>query len=1447
MINRFRANKLGDRMKVKRSFGVALTLAALLMVMGTLLSDTPTASAQANAPATGSPAISGMAEVGQSLFTVRWGSLINIWDEDGMSNAVFSYQWVRNDGSTDSDIQDATGSSYTLMDADEGKAVKVRVSFTDDKGNPEAVTSSMTTAVTARPTTSDLRKPTYLWSRLSRGGERGIELKWEAPEGTVTGYQILRNEYLSMADWWNPLPYGCSPLLTVHIVDTGSDATTYTDTDVADFATYLYKVRAINSNGVGRISSSNSIQYRPPGDPGAPQALRNRDTTTTRVNDGVELTWDAPAGDVTGYQILRRRPEQCEVGYRVYVENTNSTGTTWVDRNVVAGTLYDYRIKAINDAGVGSLAWYWSNTPSIRPARLWAGTEPNSSPTGVPTITGTAQVGEILTADTSGIDDADGLSGARFSYQWLSGQETEIQGATGKTYILTSTDEGETVRVRVNFTDDALNQEVLTSAATTEIAAGSDSPGAGETPQETPVEGTSVPGAPTHLSVSTFAYGHGEGIILRWWEPGGTVTGYQILRQRSRCDDDYLVHVEDTGSDVTTYTDMDVVEGVRYFYRVKAINSEGVGPQSTNFGTAQYPWLRDRPASGAPAAPRGLDSIGTKYGIELTWESPDEEVTSYQILRRTPELCEPVLRVHVENTDSTDTRWMDTDVEPGTLYEYRVTAINDAGVGHRSYSTRSRRQPVGTGIFVVAFGGEFPLAPGQPDEITIGVGGLDRDDDPDTVDYTLRGDITLDDGSDADECEGEGLGEDIQIDVVDEVSVVFRLTFGGPGCGAGTYTLTLVLKDRDGQEVGTFELLEIRQVGGEGLLESTTQNNPAAGVPTIRGTAEVGETLTADTSGISDEDGPTNPTFSYQWVRSDGSTDTDIQDATSSTHTITSDDQGNILKVRASFTDDAGNEEALTSEAFVVPVRPHGLTAAVSDGAVVLTWNPPVGFSYLYDYQILRNRPELGEAEPQVYADTGNAETTYTDTDVEPGVLYVYRVKAANYFARFTYASEPAEIRTAESTPAVNTPATGSPTIIGNLVAGQTLSVDTSAIEDDDGTDNATFVYQWIADDTDISGATASSYTLVDSDVGKAIKVTVSFTDDAGNGESLTSAATAAVETAATPLTAEFIDTPSSHDGETAFTFELRLSEEPNPDFSYTTLRDHAFTVTGGEVTTVRRLEKPANIRWEITVTPDGSGDVTVVLPVTTACTAQGAICTGDGKMLSGEASVTVAGPEGEQQQTPLENTPATGAPAISGTAQVGETLTADTSGIADSDGTDDATFAYQWQADDTDISGATASRYTLVDSDEGKVIKVRVSFTDDAGNTESLTSAATAVVAAAPIPLTASIHNVAESHDGENAFTFELRFSEEPKPDFSYKTLRDHAFTVTGGEVTTARRLEKPGNIRWEIMVTPDGNGDVTVVLPVTNDCEDDGAICTADGRMLSTRVELTVAGPGG
>ena len=92
-------------------------------------------------------------------------------------------------------------------------------------------------------------------------------------------------------------------------------------------------------------------------------------------------------------------------------------------------------------------------------------------------------------------------------------------------------------------------------------------------------------------------------------------------------------------------------------------------------------------------------------------------------------------------------------------------------------------------------------------------------------------------------------------------------------------------------------------------------------------------------------------------------------------------------------------------------------------------------------------------------------------------------------------------------------------------------------------------------------------------------------------------------------------------------------------------------------------------------------------------------------------------------------NRPAAGTPTVSGTAQVGQTLTASTSGITDADGLTNVDYEYQWLADDTEIDGATSSTYTVRASENGKVIKVRVTFTDDAGNDESLTSDGTSAV----------------------------------------------------------------------------------------------------------------------
>ena len=99
-------------------------------------------------------------------------------------------------------------------------------------------------------------------------------------------------------------------------------------------------------------------------------------------------------------------------------------------------------------------------------------------------------------------------------------------------------------------------------------------------------------------------------------------------------------------------------------------------------------------------------------------------------------------------------------------------------------------------------------------------------------------------------------------------------------------------------------------------------------------------------------------------------------------------------------------------------------------------------------------------------------------------------------------------------------------------------------------------------------------------------------------------------------------------------------------------------------------------------------------------------------------------------------NSPASGAPAIIGTARVGQLLAASTGGIMDTDGLTGATFQYQWVRDDgdneTNIAGATSIAYRVTPEDEGATLKVKVSFTDDSGFDEEVTSDPTATIAAA-------------------------------------------------------------------------------------------------------------------
>ena len=114
----------------------------------------------------------------------------------------------------------------------------------------------------------------------------------------------------------------------------------------------------------------------------------------------------------------------------------------------------------------------------------------------------------------------------------------------------------------------------------------------------------------------------------------------------------------------------------------------------------------------------------------------------------------------------------------------------------------------------------------------------------------------------------------------------------------------------------------------------------------------------------------------------------------------------------------------------------------------------------------------------------------------------------------------------------------------------------------------------------------------------------------------------AAAATEATPLTAAFEDAPSSHDGATAFTVRLALSEAVSNTAD--DIRDNTFTVSGGTLSAVRAVDGRSDL-WELTIAPSGAANVGLILNPGGTCDTPGTLCTGDGRTLSGGLALSIA------------------------------------------------------------------------------------------------------------------------------------------------------------------------------------------------------------------------------
>ena len=303
--------------------------------------------------------------------------------------------------------------------------------------------------------------------------------------------------------------------------------------------------------------------------------------TAEVVDVGIVLNWDAPTEDaesVTGYEVLRRRPDQGENTLLIHVADTGSTATSYTDTAATAaGEEYIYRVKALR----GEEKSRWSN------------------------------------------------------------------------------------KVTVDLPDPP-------------------------------------PARPRGLT-GTVSY---DAVSLSWNDPGdASITGYQILRRDKAVDETgtFHIHVEDTGSAAASYVDWDVAPDSRYVYRIKARNAAGLSPRSGYYGADVPPAPDPTPAptqqptpsptpeptpepSAPPARPRGLTGTVSHDAVSLSWNDPsDDTITGYQILRLDRDVHGlGNFQVHVDDTGSVSTSYVDEDVEAETRYVYRIKARNAGGLSGRS-------------------------------------------------------------------------------------------------------------------------------------------------------------------------------------------------------------------------------------------------------------------------------------------------------------------------------------------------------------------------------------------------------------------------------------------------------------------------------------------------------------------------------------------------------------------------------------------------------------------------------------------------------------------------------------------------------------------------------------------------------------------------------------------
>ncbi len=1309
----------------------------------------------ANTDATGKPDISGPAQVGKTLTA----GTSDIADADGLTNVSYAYQWIRvdEDESNAVDISGETASTYTVVAADKGKRIKVKVTFDDDGDNAEELTSAASSLVMPAAVSNCPTGATNVWcATLTVGHFTQLEM----------GETIVYATGFGSADGVGSL----TPTTFTH------QGVTYTVTEIsgggAAYTLTLATSPALPLDGAGL-------------------------TLHLQKYEG-EL--EVPLSDTTN----------TTAGKRLY------DLVLFVDPN---GELNDVPLLRIQTTRRGSQRLHEQPDIGTEVAVRLSKAAANSPVSGTFQITGTAQVGQTVTADISGLVDANGRTkadngetGYAYTYQWIrtdsDGQNgVNIVGATDGTYTLTADDAGHKVKVAVLFRDDDDYDENAVSGTF---------PSAGYGTLDIAPRLAACPTGNEWCATLTV----GEGIVS-----GVQKYGY-FLSQLGSLDDTSIdatvevrkIAIEDDASDVvglTTTADLPLgsvldLDGTSFTVNASSKQSgtgEYAWPVPSDFGWVVGQKVRasmNRPPILQSATVDGTSLVITfhetlaaasglangAFTVKKTPSGGSEQTVS---LSGSPSISGATvtltLATAVASTD-TDIKVSYTKPTTGTNNKLEdatgneVASFTDQTVTNNTGQTSGGTVAFGAAAYSAAEGGAgatvtVTLSPAQSSQVTI------------PITATPQGGASAGDYSGVPSSVVFAANETSKTftltavdDAVADPGESVRLTFALPqGVTAGTpSTATVTLVDNDGTSEGSIfdAMLTVGNAGFWDVDFGCSANSPtkcteAMSQHTFSSTDELGEPRDFEIRGLS-----------IRTVRSGAN-------------------QGerNLLfwiNHTRPFRDYENHRLVLVLDGVRFPFRTGDHAA---DSRALKLWYD-TGLSWRRGQTV---RVEILDLDPgrggKPWWEVGDAEAR----EAHGFIYFPVRLRRSNnprnHFMQVDYATSD-----------------------GTAVAGMDYEHTTGTVTLRDTVTVAEIRVPLIDDTVEDSGETFT-LTLFDAEratIGRKYATgTIINSEDPG---------------------IRVADARATEGSAVAFTVSLSRASSDPVTVAYATSGGTAtsgtdFTAASGTLTFgPNETSKTVSVATTVDALDEESETFTLTLSSPTNATLEDATATGT--IDNGESPDPVLG---VADASAAEGSAVEFTVSLSEASSESVTVEYATSGGTATSGTDftAASGTLSFAANET---SKTVSVATTDDSDDEENETFTLTLSSPTNATLGDSTATGTIEDDDATPLTASFSDVPASHDGSSAFTFTLSFSENVA-GLSFRKLRDSAFDVTGGSVKAARRKTEGSDQHWNIEVEPDSEADVVILLPETTGCNATGAICTSDGRKLSQAVSATVAGP--